>query len=237
MLDFPAVSRDLSGVGKDWKALGRAVRHARTARGWTQQELADEIAKRTEETVSTRTLGTLERGGSVDDTTIYRAAFALDWPPGRPQAILDGLQPVGLAGELLPATGIESVAGNPAITRGVTSLATAGWNDLIVPPATLPAARQTVADHERDFTIAAGEMEDLLFELRLVLTNQLDHVDPLDLAEQIAAALDKIVTFDQGRRYWQRQVDLLRRQEPDEAIAARRGASAKSREVTHDDPA
>lgn len=228
-LDFPVVSRDLSRVGKNWKDLGRAVAYARKAAGLTQSDLSTLIEQRGEP-VSSRTLGSLERGEPVSDTTLQRVAAALAWPPSTPQAILDGLVHVGLAGEMLPSAGAQF--------SGSGRLTTASASPGPIPTTrrmeetTLQDARQAIADHERDFHLAAADAGDLLTLLNWTLTGRVEGEDPLQLVEDVRSEIDKMVTFDQGRRYWQRQAESLLRQEPKGSIAARRGRRQRDAETT-----
>lgn len=223
-------------VGKNWKDLGRAVAYARKRAGWTQTDLSTMIETKTGEAVSSRTIGSLERGEPVLDTTLHRVAVALDWSPSTPQAILDNLQPVGLAGELLQAGAPAQFGGSGTLTTMVPprGTATARDRDGITYEFTLSEARQAVADHEGDFRVAAAEAEEWIKTLRYALQGHLPSEDPLDLLEQVSNGIDKMVSFDQGRQFWQRQVDVLRRGSDDAlAVAARRGRQASENPEPH----
>lgn len=234
MLDFPPVSRDLLIVERNWKDLGRAVAYARKTAGWTQSELSALVEQKTGEAVSSRTIGTLERGEPVNDVTLNRVAVALEWAPSTPHAILDGMTHVGLAGELVPAGGTVQFSGSGQLTTGVTPVtraATSRWN-VQEPPAetTLQDVRQTIANHERDVTVAINDATDLLRELQWTLTGKIEGDDPLELIESIRSELDKIATIEHGRRWWQRQAETLLQQDPAEAFAARRGRKSQVEE-------
>jgi transcriptional regulator with XRE-family HTH domain len=90
--------------------LGRQIAAARRAKGWIQDELADEA------TVSPRTVSNVERGVRVDwDETIVPVTKALGWSERKVRQILDDAAAVGAID--LPARVKRGVAGELAALR------------------------------------------------------------------------------------------------------------------------
>lgn len=71
-----------------WAHLGERIRMRRTAKGWTQEDLADEAG------VSTNTIGNLESGKRGRLLTLPKIARALDWSEDSCMFVLEGREPV-----------------------------------------------------------------------------------------------------------------------------------------------
>ena len=97
-----------------------------------------------------------------------------------------------------------------------------GWK-VQNPPAetTLQDAITAVADHERDFTIAASNARHFSSALGLILQGDMPG-DPQETLEDVFDYIEQMIAADGGRRYWQSLVDTLRAQEDAVRAAARR---------------
>lgn len=81
-------------MAEDWKRLGRLVKQARLRKYRSR----DDFAAATDGQVSTRTLGSLERGKRVSPFTLAQVEPALGWPSGSCDTVLaGGPAPVGVA--------------------------------------------------------------------------------------------------------------------------------------------
>ena len=80
---------DVFMANPDWQRLGSFVIARRMALGIKDRRVLKKISG-----LSDRTIGTLERGGSVNGATLGAIENALGWEPGSARRILEGGEPV-----------------------------------------------------------------------------------------------------------------------------------------------
>jgi hypothetical protein len=86
-------SAHVAETGRDWKRLGQYVLAERVARGWiTRDQFVDAIKAKVGR-MTDRTIGNLERGVAVSDSTLAAVELTFDWEPGTCVAILAGRKP------------------------------------------------------------------------------------------------------------------------------------------------
>jgi hypothetical protein len=99
-LDRPSRIRHSARVeetGRDWTRLKGYVISARVAAGYATREQFAKAVEAKVGYIATRTLGNVERGKSVSDSTLSAIELTLDWPPGTCMAILRGGEPPKLS--------------------------------------------------------------------------------------------------------------------------------------------
>jgi hypothetical protein len=100
----------------DWARLAAFVVSRRVELGLKDRRAMARASEAIGSSITDRTLGTLERGGSVSASTLAAVDNVLGWEPGSAKSILDGGQPA-LKGESLQAAPKPPAYSDPAEQR------------------------------------------------------------------------------------------------------------------------
>lgn len=106
----------------DRKRLADFVRSRRVELGMMDRRALERETARLGAKVSDRTIGKVELGERVSDSTLTALEFPLEWEPGSARRVMDGGQPV-LRGDQ------DREFSDPAMQEAFDALASTGYNE------------------------------------------------------------------------------------------------------------